>query len=184
MGLLNELNAINRTLEDHQKQLTKTQLKELDKLKKQRIKKIFLEQFEEAFAKTSSKKDIEILTTNLLKNKVQNILFVKNCYLDLYKQKFLKSDIDYIDQYYFKWIQDVSKEYLYIYKLEEREQKEEERQEQIKQKALEQEYIRKQQQKQINFNNTIIFLKTITLILLAPFILIIFFVIGLCKNVK
>ena len=171
MGLLNELNTINRTLENNNKIITKQQ-KEEEKAKN----KIYI-------AKIEMLDDL----------KEENNLYLKYNH-NIFSQKIRNEIIDALLEYsniiynknYTKafLIENYEKEAKKLYKLYEHNKKEEARQEEIKQRAQSKEWIQKQKQKQIFFNNTMIFLKTLTLILLSPFLLIIFFVFGICKNIK
>lgn len=211
MGLLNELNTINRTLENNQRELTKTQQKEQQKERKKTIYKLLFQQFSNCFEEVTSENELNLLIKELLKNKGKNIVILSE-YLD----KPAKNDIDYIEKIYISTMNEAKKDIEILlnieqkeerskkqlekeleilkkeierekekkYKLLERERKEEARQEEIKQRAQSKEWIQKQKEKQIAFNNIIITLKTITLILASPFILIMFFVWGICKNTK
>lgn len=206
MGLLNELNTINRTLENNQRELTKTQLKEKEKKNQEIVKKIMLENFTSYFESMQNLEQIQILTKNFIKNKTKNINVLIDFFEDTTGEQANKKIIDYMDENYYKFMIQAKKDIETIYKIDkieykkqkleeekqrkelekliERQQQEDERQQQIKERAAQKEYIQKQKEKQIAFNNFIIALKTITFILASPFILIMFFVWGICKNIK
>ena len=183
MGLLNEINNVNRTLQySQQKEETEKEKQELKKYRKDKLKILLKEKINELFKETQNTQDINELTVELLKHKNVNIQIIKNIYLEKYEKQLTKSDLNYLDDIYYLTIKKIQKEYLEIFKEEERERKEEKMQKEIQQKALDKEYIRKQQEKQIAINNAIIFLKTIALILISPFLLIGFVVIAICKS--
>lgn len=187
MGLLNELNTINRTIENNQqKELTKAQQKEQQKEREKTIYKLLFQQFSNCFEEVTTENKLNILIKELLKNKGKNIVILSE-YLD----KPSKNDVDYIEKIYISTMNESKKDVEILLniekeekKLQKKQQKEEERQEQIRQKALDKEWIKRQKEKQIAFNNIIIALKTITLILATPFLLLGFIIFGICKNIK
>ena len=181
MGLLNEINNVNRTLQDtQQKELTKGQQKELH----QRLLLLLKRELKKEFAEIQNQKELNELVIVLIKYKKQNINTIHEIYQENYNKKLSIHDLNYLDEIYLKTISSIQKEYTIIFKQEERERKEEERQKAIEEKAKQKEYIQRQKEKQIAFNNIITLLKTITIILASPFLLIIFFVYGICKNIK
>lgn len=185
MGLLNEISNVNRTLQNNQqKELTKAEKKELKQIRKQKLLILLKRNINELFEEVENQKDVDELTRELLKHKKQNISIIKEQYFEKYDVKLSINDLNYLDEIYFKTISSIQKEYTIIFKQEERERKEEERQKEIAERAAQKEYIQKQKEKQIAYNNIITLLKTITIILLSPFLLIGFVLIGIMKNIK
>ena len=185
MGLINEIHNTNRTLQDNQKkELTKAEKNELKQIRKQKLLILLKKKINELFKEVKSQKDVNDLTKELIKHKKDNIKILMDLYFEKYDVKLNANDLNYLDEIYYKTISSIQKEYTIIFKQEERERKEEERQKEIQQKALDKEYIQKQKEKQIAFNNTISLLKTIAIILASPFLLIGFVLIGIMKNLK
>lgn len=184
MGLINELNAINRTLENNQRQLTKTEQREQDRIKKDRIKNIFLENLEALFEEAHSKNDLEKLTDNLIKNKSKNIDFVKEAYFEAYQEELTKKDIFYMDQFYYSFIMKVKKPFDYLYRNEEQRQKEIQKIAILEQEEEAKRRTKKAIQRQLTYNAIITILKYMIVLLATPFIIITAFVYGILKNTK
>lgn len=200
MGLLNELNTINRTLENNYSK-TNT-IKQLNNLTKERIKKLMRSNLEELYSQTKNKQELENLTKDIILHKTTNMSRIEEQFQDRYKEKMTHDDIDYLDENYLKFILEAKKEYDFIYNSEEKskqeQQKEEERKQKqyiklqkeetkrikIEQKELEKQYIKKQQEKQIAIQNIFEFIRILTLVIMAPFIFLFIMVYEICKNTK
>ena len=125
MGLNNNINNIARELEaKNARALTKSEQKQQEAITRERIKNIFFEQVDDLFSKVKNKKDLDILTTNILKQKAKNIDFIKNNYFNKYDQKLTKNDINYLSNNYYNFIIQIKKQYDFIFKIEEDQQKE------------------------------------------------------------
>jgi len=173
MGLLNELNTINRTIENNQqKQLTKTEKAEQKRIRKQKLTILLKRKIAELFEEVQDIDEIEALTINLLKYKNENIQIIKDIYFEKYNIKLNNSEVDFLDEIYFKTIKKIKSEYIEIFK-NDTSSKEEAKEEA---KAID------LQQKKIAFSMIIKLLYTICIVLLSPFILIGFVIIAICKN--
>lgn len=171
MGLLNELNTINRTLENNNKIITKQQKEEEKAKNKIYIAKIELIDDLKDELQHYLKYDHNIMTTKIRNEIIDALLEYSNI---IYNKNYTKAFL----------LENYEKEAKKLYKLYIQEKKEEEKQKEIQQKALDKEWIQKQKEKQIAYNNIIALLKTIALILISPFLLIGFVVIAICKNMK
>lgn len=184
MGLLNELNTINRTLENNQRQLTKAEIKEAERERKDFIKKLIISEFQYYFNNCNTSESLEIIENNLLKNRIINIEFIKNEFNDIYKKKMTQNEISYIDLNYFGWLQKVKREQkaLVIHNerlLQNQNKQEEARQDNLRKKAIQQQHARQELLHGIAKAFYII-----ALILAAPFLFLGLFIIGILKNVK
>lgn len=171
MSLHNDINNLTKTLENSNKN-TLNQLKESEKQKNNLyIAKIeILDDLKEEI-KLCLKYNGDPFSTEIKTNIIENMLnYTKKIYSIKYTNAFILANYDKI-----------AKELL---KEEEKRQKEAEKLRQIQLKEAEKQRILKQAQKQQAFNNILKAIKTIIFILSAPFILLIYFVIGICKNVK
>lgn len=183
MGLLNEINNVNRTLKDtQQKESTKAEQNEIQKIRKQKLEILLKQNMNKLFENVKNQKGIDKLTIELLKHKQDNIKILMDIYFEKYNVKLNCYELNYIDEIYNKTIYKIKKEYTEIFKQDTIKEKEEEKEkkeiEKLRQIQL------KEAQKQQTFNNILKAIKTIIFILSAPFILLIYFVIGICKNVK
>ena len=196
MSLHNDINCLNDTLQKtYKRELTESEKRQKEKRQQEIAKKIMLENFTSYFESMQNLEQIQILTKNFIKNKRQNIKILKEFFEDVTGERANYQIIDYIEENYIKYMLQSKKDIETIYKMnqieEEKQAKINEKYAKIRQKEeekakkeREKQYILEQQRKQQAFNNLIIGLKTITLILASPFILIIFFVWGICKNTK
>lgn len=184
MGLLNELNTINRTLENNQKQLTKSEIREKETFKKYLLQRMLQEDLHAEFCECNNSNDIEDLISELLKYKSQNISIIISNYNNKFDNKATKQDIYFLDKIYFKNIQEVKKEYLYIIKQNEKKKtlklkQEEERQDNLRKKVIQQQHAR---QELLHGIAKVFYI--IALILALPFLFLGLFIIGILKNVK
>lgn len=184
MGLLNELNAINRTLENNQKQLTKAEIREEDQNRKDFIKRLVIAEFQYSFNKCNTTEILEKIENNLLKNKLINIDFIQKEFNDIYKKKITQKEIDYIDFNYFGWLQKVKREQKALITHNEKIIQNQNKLEEAKQDNLRSQAIQQQQARQEAYNIIITSLKYILLIVCAPFVLLFAFVFGMLKSVK
>lgn len=171
MSLHNDINNLTKTVENSNKN-TLNQLKESEKQKNNLyIAKIeILDDLKEEI-KLCLKYNGNPFDTEIKTNIIENMLnYTKKIYSIKYTNAFILANYDKI-----------AKELL---KEEEKRQKGAEKLRQIQLKEAKKQYILEQQRKQQAFNNLIVRLKTITLILASPFILLIFFLIAICKNIK
>lgn len=171
MSLHNDINYLTKTIESNNK-ITINQLKESEKQKNNLyIAKIeILDDLKEEI-KLCLKYNGDPFNTEIKTNIIENMLDYTNTLYNIkYTKAFILANYDKI-----------TKELL---KEEEKRQKEAEKLRQIQLKEAEKQYILEQQRKQQAFNNILKAIKTIIFILSAPFILLIYFVIGICKNVK
>ena len=177
MGLLNELSTINRTIENNQqKQLTKTEKAEQKRIRKQKLTILLKRKIAELFEEVQDIDEIEALTINLLKYKNENIQIIKDIYFEKYNIKLNNSEVDFLDEIYFKTIKKIKSEYIEIFKNDTSSKKE------AKEEAKEEAKAIDLQQKKIAFSMIIKLLYTICIVLLSPFILIGFVIIAICKN--
>lgn len=202
MSLHNDINCLNDTLQKtYKRELTEAEKRQKEKKQQQIAKKIMLENFTSYFESMQSLEQIQTLTKNFIKNKRQNINILKEFFEDVTGERANHQIIDFIDENYYKFMIQSKKDIETIYKMDQAKldkiQKEEEKQAKINEKYAkirqkeeekakkeqQKQYILEQQRKQQAFNNLIIALKTITLILASPFLLIMFFVWGICKNI-
>lgn len=184
MGLLNELNTINRTLENNQRQQTKAEIKEEERERKDFIKKLVITEFQYYFNNCNTSESLEIIENNLLKNKIINIEFVKNEFNNIYKKKITQKEIDYMDLNYFGWLQKVKREQKAIITHNERivqnqNKQEEERKDNLRKQAIQQQHAR---QELLHGIAKVFYI--IALILAAPFLFLGLFIIGILKNIK
>lgn len=184
MGLLNELNTINRTLENNQKQNTKTEQKELQQLRKQKILILLKQKVNELLKEANNGEELESIVTSLIQHKEDNIRILQEIYFEKYDVKLNKIELNYIDSNYLSTIQKIKKEYTLIFKQDLIKQKEEAKE----QKALYQEQLRREREEAIArqeaYSTIITSLKYILLIVCAPFVLLFAFVFGMLKSVK
>lgn len=195
MSLHNDINCLNDTLQKtYKRELTEAEKRQKEKRQQQIAKKIMLENFTSYFESMQSLEQIQTLTKNFIKNKRQNINILKEFFEDVTGEQANKQIIDFIDENYYKFMIQSKKDIETIYKMNQTEEEKQakinekyakiqQREEEKAKKEREKQYILEQQRKQQAFNNLIVGLKTITLILASPFILIMFFVWGICKNI-
>lgn len=184
MGLLNELNTINRTLENNQRQLTKAEIKEAERERKDFIKKLVISEFQYYFNNCNTSESLEIIENNLLKNKIINIEFIKNEFNDIYTKKMTQNEISYIDLNYFSWLQKVKREQKALVThnekiIQNQNKQEEARQDNLRKKAIQQQHAR---QELLHGIAKVFYI--IALILTLPFLFLGLFIIGILKNVK
>lgn len=195
MSLHNDINYLNDTLQKtYKRELTEAEKRQKEKKQQQIAKKIMLENFTSYFENMQNLDQIQTLTKNFIKNKKQNITVLAEYFQGVTGERANHQIIDFIDENYCKFMIQAKKDIEILYKMD---QIEEEKQEKISKKyskirqkeeekarkERQKQYILEQQRKQQAFNNLIIGLKTITLISASPFILIMFFVWGICKNI-
>lgn len=200
MSLHNDINCLNDTLQKtYKRELTEAEKRQKEKRQQQIAKKIMLENFTSYFEGMQNLDQIQTLTKNFIKNKKQNITVLAEYFQDVTGERANHQIIDFIDENYYKFMIQSKKDIETFYKMEQSELKKTQEEKQTKiaekyakirqkeeekaKKEREKQYILEQQQKQQAFNNLIVALKTITLILASPFILIMFFVWGICKNI-
>ena len=203
MSLHNDINCINDTLQKtYKRELTEAEKRKKQQKNEQISKKIMLENFTSYFESMQNLEQIQTLTKNFIKNKKENINILAEYFQDVTGEQASHQIINYIDENYYKFMMQSKKDIETIYKMDQKElekiQKEEEKQikiaekyakiqqkeEEKSKKECENQYILEQQRKQQTFNNLIVALKTITLILPSTFILLIFFLIVICKKIK
>lgn len=181
MSLHNDLSALNNTIE---KKTTQKERKELEKIRNKKAMILLKRQLQEAFTKVKNQNDIEILTTNLIKNKAQNIDFIKELYFEKYEKKLQNNNIYFLEENYLQAVLKLKKEYMLIYKEEERQQKELEKLEIKQQQEEERKRLEKEYQKQAILQGIQKTCYIIILICIIPFVLVFAFVGGMLKNTK
>ena len=185
MGLINEINNVNRTLQDNQqKELTKAEKNEIQHIRKHKLLILLKKNINELFEDAENKKDVDEITIEILKHKKDNIKILMDLYFEKYEIKLNCYELDYLDEIYNKTVYKMQKEYTIIFKEEERKQKELEK---LRNFEIEEEQKRNKQkeiEKQAIFNAIITILKYIIVLLATPFILIMAFIWGICKGIK
>lgn len=140
MGLRDDINNINSTMisEAQKKRIEREQAKK-QKLINEVIKKHFVLYFEDIYKKNS----VNNATLFILKNRSDIIIKLDNKYKKMYNRHWTDSETDFIYNNYFKWMQQVKKDFETINKIEIKQQKELEKnkkQEQKQEQELEENY--------------------------------------------
>lgn len=197
MSLHNDIMFLSDTIKK-----TKTEIKEEEKTQKEIIKNILQDQFESFLDNVHSLNDLEILTRNFLVNKSKNVLTVASYYEETTKQKANKNLIDFIYNNYTSILLNTKKDIETVLKIEHKQEKEKEkillqlekeeekkRQEELKrQEEIKKTYSLQVQGEKQHRAETLQGVSSLLLGLACliglPFVLIIFFIIGITKSVK
>lgn len=197
MSLHNDIMYLSDTIKK-----SKTEIKEEEKTQKEIIKNILQDQFTAFLYNVHSLNDLEILTRNFLVNKSKNVLTVASYYEEITKQKANKNLIDFIYNNYTSILLNTKKDIETVLKIEHKQEKEKEkillqlekeeekkRQEELKiQEEIKRAYSlqvkREKQQRAETLQGVSNLLLGLACLVGLPFVLIIFFIIGITKNVK